>query len=195
MFQELRASLTLLTLLTLVTGLAYPLAMTGLGNTLFPHQANGSLIEKDGKIIGSELIGQNFTSDTYFHPRPSAAGSGYDAANSSGSNLAPTAPDLLKTVTERVTELRKTGDQHTIPVDLVTTSGSGLDPDISVAAANFQAARIAQARNIPTTQIQDLITQNTTPRTFGLLGENRVNVLRLNQTLDLLSPLASTQTN
>ena len=188
MFQELRASLTLLILLTLLTGIAYPLTMTGLGQSLFPHQANGSLVEQDGKIIGSELIGQNFTGDTYFHPRPSAAGSGYDAENSSGSNLAPTAPSLLKTLEERATELRKTGDQRPIPVDLITTSGSGLDPDISVAAALFQAPRIAQTRNLSAQQVQELITQNTTSRRFDILGENRVNVLKINQALDLIPP-------
>jgi K+-transporting ATPase ATPase C chain len=188
MFQELRASLTLLALLTFLTVVCYPLLMTGLGKSLFPYQANGSLVEKDGKIIGSGLIGQNFSNDAYFHPRPSAAGSGYDASNSSGSNLAPTAPDLLKTIGERVAELRKTNAQSPIPVDLVTASGSGLDPDISVDAANFQAPRIAQTRNLSAQQVQELISQNTTPRLFGMLGENRVNVLKINQALDMLTP-------
>ena len=187
MFQELRASITLLVLLALVTGIGYPLLVMALGQSLFPHQANGSLIEKDGSIIGSELIGQNFSRDIYFHSRPSAAGSGYDAANSSGSNLAPTAPNLLKTIDERVTELRT--NQSSIPVDLVTTSGSGLDPDISVASAHFQTTRIAQARNISTQQVQELIAKNTTARTWSVIGENRVNVLAINQALDSLAPL------
>ncbi|MGB9152534.1 MAG: potassium-transporting ATPase subunit KdpC [Alphaproteobacteria bacterium] len=185
MFQELRASLTLLIIFTLLTGVGYPLLMTGIGNSLFPHQAKGSLVRKDGAIIGSELIGQNFTDDKYFHPRPSAAGNGYDASNSSGSNLGPSAPDLIKTITARVADLRNSNEFAPIPVDLVTASGSGLDPDISVASANFQAARVAQARNIPMPRIEELIIQNTRARRFGVLGENRVNVLAINRALDL----------
>lgn len=190
MFQELRASFTLLLIFTLITGIAYPLAMTGLGQALFPHQANGSLVTQDGKIIGSELIGQNFTNDKYFHPRPSAAGNGYDASNSASSNLAPTAPDLIKTVAERVAELRVTSPSLPIPVDLVTASASGLDPDISVAAANFQATRVSNARGVPLQEIQDMIVQGTTPRSFGVLGENRVNVLAINRALDRLTTTA-----
>jgi len=188
MIQNLRASFVLLISFTLLTGVLYPFLVTALGQSLFPHQANGSLIEQDGKIIGSELIGQNFIEDKYFHSRPSAAGSGYDAANSSGSNLAPTATDLLKTITARVEELRQKDDMRPIPVDLVTSSGSGLDPDISVDAALFQATRVATVRGIPVQQMQDIIAQNTTKRFGGLLGENRVNVLALNRALDALPP-------
>jgi K+-transporting ATPase ATPase C chain len=187
MLQELRASLGLLILFTLLTGVAYPLLTTGIGQALFPHEAAGSLAVKDGQIIGSELIGQNFPDTKYFHSRPSAAGNGYDAGNSSGSNLAPSSPDLIKTITARVNDIRKWGDDRAIPVDLVTASGSGLDPDISVAAANFQALRVAQERNIPLPQVETLIAQNTTPRKFGILGEARVNVLAINMELDQLS--------
>jgi K+-transporting ATPase ATPase C chain len=195
MFQELRASLVLLVLFSLLTGIAYPLALNGLGGILFPHQAGGSLVVRNGTIVGSALIGQSFTSDIYFHSRPSAAGNGYDASNSSGSNLAPTSPDLITTITARVSDLRKDGDSRAIPVDMVTTSGSGLDPDISVAAAAYQASRVAAARNVPVPQIQELIARNTTPRTLGILGETRVNVLALNRALDLAAPApASTPT-
>jgi potassium-transporting ATPase KdpC subunit len=190
MFREIRSSLGLFISLTLLTGAAYPLFMTFVGQSLFPHQANGSLIKEGDKIIGSELIGQNFSSDRYFHPRPSAAGNGYDAAASSGSNLAPSSIKLIDAATLRVEELRKTGDVRSIPVDLVTSSGSGLDPDISVAAAQFQAPRIALARSLPLQQIEKLISSHTTPRTFGFLGENRVNVLALNRALDLLPPVS-----
>jgi K+-transporting ATPase ATPase C chain len=186
MFQELRASLSLLFLFTLLTGVCYPLLVTALGLSLFPYQAGGSLIEKDNKVIGSELIGQTFSADQYFHSRPSAAGNGYDASNSSGSNLAPTSADLLKTIAERVGELRKVGDTQTIPVDLVTASGSGLDPDISIAAARFQADRVATARGLTLQQVDDIIEKNTTLRTFGVLGEQRVNVLKINLSLDAL---------
>ena len=189
MFRELRASLGLFIFLTLLTGVGYPLFMTAMGQSLFPYQANGSLVKEGDKIIGSELIGQKFISDKYFHPRPSAAGNGYDAENSSGSNQAPTSTKLLRTITERTEELRKTGDGRPIPVDLVTASGSGLDPDISVASAHYQAARIAAARKLPLPQVEKLISLNTTPRTFGFLGEKRVNVLAINRALDRLSPL------
>jgi K+-transporting ATPase ATPase C chain len=187
MFQELRASLCLLVLFTLLTGVGYPLLVTAVGQAFFPHQANGSLVRSEGTIIGSELIGQNFPDDKYFHARPSAAGNGYDASNSSGSNLAPTSPDLVKTLTARVDDLRKDGDTRAIPVDLVTASGSGLDPDISVAAANFQVMRVAQARHVPVQQVQDIVAKNVTPRLFGVLGESRVNVLALNRALDQLA--------
>jgi len=190
MFQELRASFSLLALFVLITGIGYPFLVTGIGKSFFPYQAKGSLIEKNGQIIGSELIGQNFSDDKYFHPRPSAAGDGYDAGNSSGSNLAPTSTDLLKTITERVAELRKNGDMRPIPVDLVTASASGLDPDISIAAATFQAERVASARGISVQQVHDLITLNMTPRLFGVLGENHVNVLKINRALDALSAAA-----
>ncbi len=188
MFQELRASLALVLFLTLLTGIAYPLAMTKTGQRLFPHQANGSLIEENGKIIGSKLIGQSFESEEYFHSRPPAAGAGYDATRSSGSNLAPTSKKLLNAVQNRVDAIRNSGDTRPIPVDLVTSSASGLDPDISVAAAKFQAPRIAQVRNILLPKIENLIDANITPRTFGILGENRVNVLQINRALDQMEP-------
>ena len=185
MFQEIRAGLVFLILFTLLTGFVYPFVVKGTGDFFFPSQTAGSLIESDGKIIGSTLIGQNFSGESYFHPRPSAAGTGYDAANSSGSNLAPTSPDLLKTIAARVADIRKSDDNRPIPVDLVTSSGSGLDPDISPASANFQAARVAAARGLTMIQIQNIIAQNTTPPQFGFLGEARVNVLALNRALDL----------
>lgn len=189
MFQQLRASLILIVLFTLITGIAYPMLITNIGQLLFPHQANGSLVEQNGKIIGSELIGQNFTRDKYFHPRPSAAGNGYDAENSSGSNLAPSSPNLIKTVTARVTELQKLSLSGPIPIDMVTASASGLDPDISVASAYLQAPRIALARNLSLQQIQSIVAQNTIPRLFGVWGENHVNVLQINQILDTLAPV------
>jgi potassium-transporting ATPase KdpC subunit len=192
LYQELRSSLGLLIFLTLLTGVGYPLFVTMAGQSLFPHQANGSLVKEGDIIFGSELIGQTFSSDKHFHSRPSAAGSGYDAANSSGNNLAPTSTKLIDTVAERVKELRKTGDLRPIPVDLVTSSGSGLDPDISVAAAQFQASRVAEANNLPLPLIEKLISSNTTPRTFGFLGEKRVNVLAINRALDLLTPVSNT---
>lgn len=188
MFQELRSSLGLLAFLTLLTGVAYPLAMTALGQSLFPHQANGSLIEEEGRIVGSALIGQPFSNPRYFHSRPSAAGTGYDAMQSSGSNLAPTSRKLIARITDQVNQLRAEENMGPIPVDLVTASASGLDPDISVAAAQFQAARVARLRNLPPAEIEKLIADNTTSRTFGFLGENRVNVLALNRALDRLSP-------
>lgn len=184
MFRELRASITLFLLFMFVTGLGYPMLTLYLGQALFPHQANGSLIEENGKIIGSTLIGQNFIGDKYFHPRPSTAGNGYDAGNSSGSNLGPTSADLLKAVSGRVADLKKAGSPPSIPVDLVTASGSGLDPHISPAAARFQAARVAEARKLDITKIEDALAQYTEPRTLGFLGENRVNVLELNRALD-----------
>jgi K+-transporting ATPase ATPase C chain len=188
MLHELRATLGLLIIFTVLTGVAYPLLVTGIGRTALSYQASGSLVEQNGLIIGSKLIGQPFTQDKYFHPRPSAAGNGYDASDSSGSNLAPSATDFLKTVTERALELRKSSTMQQIPVDLVTASGSGLDPDISVAGALFQAERVAASRGLSLHQVQELITSATEPRTFGFLGENRVNVLTINQSLDQLAP-------
>ncbi|MDE1900938.1 MAG: potassium-transporting ATPase subunit KdpC [Alphaproteobacteria bacterium] len=190
MFQELRASLSIVILFTLITGLAYPWAMTGLGQSLFRHQANGSLVTQGDTIIGSELIGQNFTTDRYFHGRPSAAGDGYDAANSSGSNEAPTAPDFIKAVAARAAALRANGSKNPIPADLLTASGSGLDPDISVAAAQYEAPRVAAARGLPAPQVMQIIAQNTRPRTLGFIGEPRVNVLALNRAIDMLETKA-----
>lgn len=187
MLRELRASLGLYLILFFLTGLGYPLLVLGIGQGLFPHQANGSLIEENDKIIGSELIGQNFTGEGYFHPRPSAAGKGYDAANSSGSNLGPSSKDLADQVAARIAAERKEGSIALVPIDLVTTSASGLDPHISPAAAKFQMPRIATVRQLEPARVEELINDHIEPRTLGLLGERRVNVLRLNLALDRLS--------
>jgi potassium-transporting ATPase KdpC subunit len=177
--------------LTMVTGILYPVAMVGLAHLLFPHQAEGSLIARGGQVIGSELIGQNFTSSRYFHPRPSAAGDkGYDATNSSGSNLGPTNKTLIETVRSRVSTLREhePGINHAeIPVDMVTTSGSGLDPEITPAAAEIQVLRIAKARGLSEDMLRALVAHHTRGRTLGVLGEPGVNVLEINLALDNLN--------
>jgi potassium-transporting ATPase KdpC subunit len=196
MLKEIRPAIILLVLLTLITGLAYPLAMTALAGVIFPRQAEGSLIEKDGKVVGSALIGQEFKDDKYFHGRPSATTTAdpadstktvpapYNAANSSGSNLGPTSKALNDRVKEDVDKLKAENPKADVPVDLVTTSGSGLDPDISPEAAIFQAPRVAKARNMPEGRVRQLITDNTEGRLAGLIGEPRVNVLALNLALD-----------
>ncbi|MGB8493895.1 MAG: potassium-transporting ATPase subunit KdpC [Candidatus Acidiferrum sp.] len=173
---------------TLLFGLVYPLAVTGLSQLLFPKQASGSLIERNGQILGSRLIGQAFTSDKYFHSRPSAAGTGYDPTSSSGSNLAPTNQQLVDRVKQDVAKLRQENPGVAIPADLVTTSGSGLDPDISPAAAEFQIPRIARAWGISAETLRPLVARHTQQRKWGILGEARVNVLELNLDLDASFP-------
>ena len=196
MLREMRPAILILVLLTLITGLAYPLAMTGIAGVLFPKQAQGSLIEREGKVIGSALIGQEFKNDKYFHGRPSATSGPdpadpakttsvpYNAANSSGSNLGPTSKALNDRIKEEVGKLKAENPSAAVPVDLVTTSGSGLDPDISPEAALFQVPRVAKARNLPEDRVRTLVTQNTRERFGGLLGEISVNVLALNLALD-----------
>jgi K+-transporting ATPase ATPase C chain len=186
MFSELKPAILITILFTVLTGLLYPLAVTGAAQALFHKQANGSLVEANGHVIGSELIGQNFAKPEYFHPRPSAAGNGYDAANSSGSNLGPTNPALGDRLTKDAAQFRKDNPDFTgsIPADAITTSASGLDPDITPANALAQAARVAKARNLPKDKVESLIAANTSGRDLGFLGEPRVNVLRLNLALD-----------
>lgn len=184
----IRQTLVLFTALTVLTGIFYPLAVTGVAQLLFPRQANGSVIEVEGKPVGSELIGQPFHDPKYFWPRPSATPRfPYNAAASSGSNLGPTNPALLDRIADSVSELeRSAGGSRPVPVDLVTASASGLDPHISPAAAEFQVARVARVRGLAETRVRELVQQFTDDRTFGLLGEPCVNVLRLNTALDSL---------
>jgi potassium-transporting ATPase KdpC subunit len=195
MLRQIRPAIVLIVLMTVLTGLAYPLAMTGLAQVLFPHQAAGSLIEKDGKVIGSELIGQNFTDAKYFHGRPSATTdtdpndstktvpAPYNAGNSGGSNAGPTSKSLIERVQGDVDTLKKE-NAAPVPVDLVTTSASGLDPNITPAAAEFQVPRVARARNLPEERVRALVADATEDRFLRILGETRVNVLKLNLALD-----------
>jgi potassium-transporting ATPase KdpC subunit len=182
-----RTSIRFTLLTTILFGLLYPLAVTGVAGVLLPHKADGSLILKNGQVVGSELIAQGFTSDRYFHPRPSAAGNGYDPTSSGGSNLAQSNTKLVQRIQGDIDKLAAENPGHTVPIDAVTTSGSGLDPDITPDNARFQAPRIARVRGLTEQQVQELIQQHIVARTFGVLGEPRVNVLELNLALDQLS--------
>jgi K+-transporting ATPase ATPase C chain len=200
MLREIRPAILILLLLTLITGLAYPLAMTGITGAIFPKQAQGSLIERDGKVVGSALIGQEFKDDKYFHGRPSATTAPdpadstktvpapYNAANSGGSNLGPTSKALNDRIQEDVDKLKKENSSSAVPIDLVTTSASGLDPDISPDGALFQVPRVAKARSMPEERVRQLVSENTSGRLAGLFGEPRVNVLALNLALDAAKP-------
>jgi K+-transporting ATPase ATPase C chain len=186
---NLRVSVLITLATTVIFGLLYPLAVTGVAQLLFPHQANGSLIQKNGQIVGSELIGQTFSGPGYFRSRPSYAGTGYDAANSSGSNLAPTNHQLTDRIKADSEKFHAENPNAPIPVDLVTSSGSGLDPEISPAAAEFQIARVAKERHISDSDVRQLVAKHTIARQFGFLGEPRVRVLELNLELDATHPM------
>lgn len=210
MLKQLRPAIISSIIMLIIFGVIYPFIITGIARVAFPHQANGSLIQKDGKIVGSELIGQDFTSPEYFHPRPSAAGDGYDASNSGGTNLGPTSDKLINGIHNKLPDgtddpgnfdgikdlaaaYRKEnnlGPDAEIPADAVTRSASGLDPDISVKNAMLQAGRVAGARKVPEASIISAIKAQTEGRVFGILGEPRVNVLELNLALDLQFPIA-----
>jgi K+-transporting ATPase ATPase C chain len=185
---HLRTAGLMTVITTVLFGIVYPLAVTSLAQVMFPAQANGQLLMRGGTTIGSALIGQPFSSDTYFHPRPSAAGHGYDPTASSGTNLGPTSTTLVDSVAARVKNAQAENPSMPVPIDLVTSSASGLDPDISPAAARFQVPRVARARGIDPATLQTLVDAHSTPRQFRILGEPRVNVLLLNLALDAAYP-------
>ncbi len=186
--KELRPALTLLLAFTVLLGLAYPLSITGIGQVFFPTAADGSLIERDGRVIGSQLIGQRFSRPDYFHSRPSAAGEGYDATQSGGTNLAPSNSVLIAAIAGRTAEAARDSNGRPIPIDLVTASGSGLDPHISPESAALQVSRVARERQVHEDAVRALVFEHIEPPSFGVLGKARVNVLRLNLALDRQMP-------
>ena len=193
LLKQIYPAIAMTVVLTVLLGVIYPFVVTGLAQVIFPRQAAGSLIEKDGKVIGSSLIGQPFTGPGYFHSRPSAAGTGYDGTASGGTNLGPTSQKLMDNIKTAAESLREENPGSPIPIDMVTASASGIDPHITPAAAEFQVPRIAKERGMNADQVRGLVREHTEGRQFGLLGEPRVNVLELNLALDGVRPMARTE--